>query len=231
MPVNANFPPLTVENYKLLPETGPRYQLIQGDLYMAPAPNRFHQEISRNLQFELHSYLKRNPIGKLFNAPFGVYLDEINVFQPDIIIVLNERLGILTEEGAEGAPHLVIEILSPKTRRLDLVNKKQEYARAGVKELWIIDPEPRTIMIHHLLSTESKRSGRSIKRIHSQPSCCRDSTWSWQRFSRDERERLKNRSQVLVKRMVMLSVARPGAARSAISLLPWEHQLEIWTSS
>jgi Uma2 family endonuclease len=148
MPVNTNFPPLTVENYKLLPETGPRYQLIQGDLYMAPAPNRFHQEISRNLQFELHSYLKRNPIGKLFDAPFDVYLDETNVFQPDIIIVLNERLGILTEEGAEGAPDLVVEILSPKTRRLDLVNKKQEYARAGVNELWVIDPEPRTIIIH-----------------------------------------------------------------------------------
>jgi Uma2 family endonuclease len=153
MPVNTNFPPLTVENYKLLPETGPRYQLIQGDLYMAPAPNRFHQEISRNLQYELHSYLKRNPIGKLFNAPFDLYLDEINVFQPDLIIVLNERLGILTEAGAEGAPELVIEILSPKTRRLDLVNKKQEYARAGVKELWIIDPEPRTIMIHQFDSS------------------------------------------------------------------------------
>jgi Uma2 family endonuclease len=148
MPVNANFPPLTVENYKLLPETGPRYQLIQGDLYMAPAPNRFHQEISRNLQFELHSFLNRNRIGKLFDAPFDVYLDETNVFQPDIIVVLNERLGILTEAGVEGAPDLVIEILSPKTRRLDLVNKKQEYARAGVKELWIIDPEPRTVMIH-----------------------------------------------------------------------------------
>jgi Uma2 family endonuclease len=148
MPVNTNFPPLTVENYKLLPETGPRYQLIQGDLYMAPAPNRFHQEISRNLQFELHSYLKRHPIGKLFDAPFDVYLDKINVFQPDIIIVLKERLGILTEEGAEGAPDLVVEILSPKTRRLDLVNKKQEYARAGVEELWIIDPETRSIDIH-----------------------------------------------------------------------------------
>jgi Uma2 family endonuclease len=152
MPVNTHFPPLTVENYKLLPETGPRYQLIQGDLYMAPAPNRFHQEISRNLQFELHSYLKRNPIGKIFDAPFDVYLDEINVFQPDILIVLNERLGILTEEGAEGAPELVVEILSPKTRRLDLENKKLEYARAGVKELWIIDPEPRSLTIHQLTS-------------------------------------------------------------------------------
>ena len=148
MPVNVNFPPLTVENYKLLPETGPRYQLIQGDLYMAPAPNRFHQEISRNLQFALHSYLLRSRIGKLFNAPFDVYLDEINVFQSNIIVVLNERLGILTDAGAEGAPDLVIEILSPKTRNLDVVNKKQEYARAGVKELWIIDPEPRTVTIH-----------------------------------------------------------------------------------
>jgi Uma2 family endonuclease len=100
----------------------------------------------------LHGYLKRNQVGKLFNAPFDVYLDEINVFQPDIIIVLNERLGILTEEGAEGAPDLVIEILSLKTRRLDLANKKQEYARAGVKELWIIDPEPRTITIHQFAS-------------------------------------------------------------------------------
>ncbi len=164
MPVNTNFPPLTVENYKLLPETGPRYQLIQGDLYMAPAPNRFHQEISRNLQFELHSYLKRNPIGKLFNAPFDVYLDEINVFQPDILIVLNERLGILTEEGAEGAPELVVEILSPKTRRLDLVNKKQEYARAGVKELWIIDPEPRSIMIHQFDFRRSRKDPAARRR-------------------------------------------------------------------
>ena len=170
MPVNTNFPPLTVENYKLLPETGPRYQLIQGDLYMAPAPNRFHQEISRNLQFELHTYLKGNPIGKLFDAPFDVYLDEINVFQPDILVVLKERLGILTEEGAEGAPDLVIEILSPKTRRLDLANKKQEYARAGVKELWIIDPEPRTIMIHQFASG----GGENVRQINEEDTLSTD---------------------------------------------------------
>jgi Uma2 family endonuclease len=96
--------------------------------------------------------LKRNPIGKLFDAPFDVYLDEVNVFQPDLIVVLDERLGILTEAGAEGAPELVVEILLPKTRRLDLVNKKQEYARAGVKELWIIDPEPRSITVHEFAS-------------------------------------------------------------------------------
>ena len=115
---------------------------------MAPAPNRFHQDISRNLQFQLHSYLKSNPIGKLYNAPFDVYLDEYNVFQPDLIIVLNEHADILTEAGAEGVPDLIVEILSPKTRRLDLVNKKRIYAIRGVRELWIVDPESRVVATH-----------------------------------------------------------------------------------
>ena len=157
MSVYTKIPLLTIEDYQALPETGPRYQLIEGDLYMAPAPNRFHQDISRNLQFELHSYLKSNPIGKLYNAPFDVYLDEYNAFQPDLIVVLNEHASILTEAGAVGVPDLIVEILSPKTRRLDLLNKKRVYAAKGVPELWIIDPEPRIVSIHSFAegSTES----------------------------------------------------------------------------
>ena len=92
------------------------------------------------------------------------------MFQPDIIIVLNESLAILTEEGAEGAPELVVEILSPKTRRLDLMNKKQEYARAGVKELWIIDPEPRTIMIHQFASG----GGENVRQINEEDTLSTD---------------------------------------------------------
>jgi Uma2 family endonuclease len=84
----------------------------------------------------------------LYNAPFDVYLDEYNVFQPDLIMVLNEHAGILTEAGATGAPDLIVEILSPKTRQLDLLNKKRVYAIRGVRELWIIDPEPRIVTIH-----------------------------------------------------------------------------------
>lgn len=141
-------PPLTVENYKLLPETGPRYQLIEGDLYMAPAPNRFHQDISRNLEFILLDYLRHHPVGAIYHAPFDVYLDETNVFQPDILFVSNARAAILTDAGAEGAPDWVVEILSPKTARLDLENKRRQYARHGVDELWIIDPKARTIAVH-----------------------------------------------------------------------------------
>jgi Uma2 family endonuclease len=68
MIVCPNAPPLTVEDYRSLPEAGPRYQLIEGDLYIAPAPNRFHQEISRNLQVKLFVYLRESGLGKIFGA-------------------------------------------------------------------------------------------------------------------------------------------------------------------
>ena len=152
--IAANNPLLTVENYKILPETGPRYQLIEGDLYMAPAPNRYHQDISRNLEYILLDYLEEHPIGILYHAPFDVYLDIYNVFQPDIVVVLNPSLTILTDAGAEGTPEFVVEILSPKTARLDRDNKRRVYASSGVQELWIIAPEKQTIEVY-LLQTNA----------------------------------------------------------------------------
>lgn len=143
-------PPLTIEDYKLLPENGPRYQLIEGDLDVAPAPNRYHQDISRNLEYILLDYLEQHPIGKLYDAPFDVYLDQNNVFQPDILVVMNDRLSILTDAGAEGAPDFVIEILSPRTAHLDRGSKLRVFAKSGVRELWIIAPEPRTIEVYLL---------------------------------------------------------------------------------
>ena len=115
---------------------------------MAPAPNRFHQDISRNLQTTLVNYLSAHRIGVLYDAPFDVYLTDIDVFQPDLLIVLNDNRRILTDAGAEGAPDFVVESLSPKTRQLDLVNKKRVYARMGVKELWIVDPDQEKIDVY-----------------------------------------------------------------------------------
>jgi Uma2 family endonuclease len=142
-------PPLTVEDYKVLPETGPRYQLIEGDLHMAPAPNRYHQHISRNLEFIILNWINQGnaPGAEVYDAPFDVYLDNTNVFQPDILYVAPENTGILTESGCVGPPDLIIEILSPRTRQLDVGPKKVVYARHGVKELWVIDPESKTIEV------------------------------------------------------------------------------------
>ena len=123
---------------------------------MAPAPNRFHQDISRNLEFILLKYLEQHPIGKLYDAPFDVYLTEHNVFQPDIVFVSKSRFRILTKEGAKGAPDLVVEVLSPKTARLDLDFKKKVYASTGVVELWIIDPK-RKVIDFFLLQQDSQK--------------------------------------------------------------------------
>ena len=141
---------LTADDYRAMPETGPRYQLIEGELIMSPAPNRYHQDISRNLEFLLLKYLEKRPIGKLYHPPFDVYLTQFNVFQPDILFVTKERLSILTEAGAEGAPTLVIEILSPRTAILDKEAKRKVYAREGVEELWILDPTTKTLAVFRL---------------------------------------------------------------------------------
>jgi Uma2 family endonuclease len=150
----------TVEDYLSMPEGGPRYELIEGELLMAPAPNRFHQDISGNLALILGNYVRKHRIGKIYNAPFDVYLDEINVVQPDIVFISNEKANVLTDAGAEGAPDLVIEILSPSTMRRDRELKRKVYARTGVEELWLIDPEKRRIEIFEL--QENSRAPRQI---------------------------------------------------------------------
>ncbi|HYT61939.1 MAG TPA: Uma2 family endonuclease [Haliangiales bacterium] len=142
--------PLTVEDYRSLPDGGPRYQLIEGDLFMAPAPNRYHQEISGNIYLLLAKYLEKHPIGKLYAAPFDVYFDEINVHQPDLVFVSRKNLSILTHAGAEGTPDFLVEILSPKTAGLDKKPKRRVAARSGVKELWIVDPETKLVHVYFL---------------------------------------------------------------------------------
>jgi Uma2 family endonuclease len=147
--------PLTVEDYRLLPETGPRYQLVEGDLFMAPAPNRYHQDIVRNLFLIIGSYLRKHPLGTIYSAPFDVFLDEVNVHQPDLVFV-SKKNNILTAAGAEGAPDFVVEILSPKTAFLDKGGKLRVSARSGVKEYWIIDPQTKLIHVYFLPKDPAK---------------------------------------------------------------------------
>jgi hypothetical protein len=97
--------PLTKYDYGILPEAGPRYQLINGNLFMAPAPNRFHQDISRTIQFEMMKYLEVQPVGIVYNAPFDVVLTDINVFQPDLAF-FSERHAVLSQKR-EQREHLI----------------------------------------------------------------------------------------------------------------------------
>jgi Uma2 family endonuclease len=131
---------ITRYDYYDLPESGPRYQLIDGDLFMVPAPDRAHQHYCGNLAYILRRFLESNPIGVIYDAPFDVELNDVNVYQPDIVFVRKQRFAVFTEHGIEGAPDLVVEVLSPRTARFDLGLKRINYFRAGVEELWIVDP-------------------------------------------------------------------------------------------
>lgn len=144
---------LTVDDYRELPEGPPHYQLIEGRLFVSPSPNRYHQVICQNLLVILHQFLEKNPIGDVFKSPSDVYLTGYDAYQPDLYFVSNENAAILTQQGAAGAPDLVIEILSSGTEHFDRDLKRKVYAQAGVKELWLIDPVTREIQIHPLNPT------------------------------------------------------------------------------
>src|SRR2546426_1520340 len=134
--------PLTVHDYRETPDGPPYYQLIEGDLIMSPSPNYAHQVIHSNIFSAFVRHLDKNPMGRIFSAPFDIYLTELNVYQPDLVFVPKSRKKkLVTEQGLEGAPDLVVEILSPRTAKLDRGVKRNIYARTGVRELWIVDPD------------------------------------------------------------------------------------------
>jgi Uma2 family endonuclease len=151
--------PLTVLDYRELPEGPPHYQLIEGDLCMSPSPSFFHQHILGNIFFILRAYLEDHPIGEVCLAPSDVTLTEFNVYQPDLYFVARERKDIITDQGVEGAPSLVVEILSPATARLDKGVKRAVYARTGVEELWLVDPDKRQVQVFRLAEAPDTPAG------------------------------------------------------------------------
>ena len=127
-----------------------RYELIDGELIMTPSPITRHQRISRKIEFVIEKFVADNNLGEVFDAPYDVYLDEENVVQPDILFVSRDRLSIIGEKNIQGSPDMVIEIVSENSAYRDIVQKKNLYARFGVKEYWIVIPETEEIEIYML---------------------------------------------------------------------------------
>lgn len=155
---------LTYEDYCLTPP-GERYELIEGVLRkMTPAPSVFHQEISKRLERLLLEWVEDRGLGKVYDAPIDVVLSQHNVLQPDLIYISKERTEIIHKANIWGAPDLVVEILSPSTAELDQETKRQIYAAYGVRELWLVDPDNKSIEVatldgHELATLEIYRPG------------------------------------------------------------------------
>ncbi len=159
---------MTYEDYLKMPEDGKYYQLFEGALVMNPSPNVIHQRISRNLQEILLHHIKKHHLGVLLNAPIDVVLAHHVVFQPDLVFVHRDHRQIVTKRAIEGTPDLVVEILSPSTRKLDRADKMRLYAIYGVPHYWIIDPDEETFEVfalnegHYVLKTVLDRKDSYI---------------------------------------------------------------------
>ncbi len=137
------------------PEDNKRREIIEGELFVTPAPRVPHQTILLNLTVATQNYLGQHPVGRLLMSPMDVIFGDFDVLQPDLLFVLNEHKEIL-KDWVRGAPDLVVEILSPTTEARDRGVKLKAYARFGVQEYWIVDPDARAIEIYRLAKKSYK---------------------------------------------------------------------------
>jgi len=153
-------PKLTYEDYVLIPEDGKRHEIIGGEHYVSAAPFVRHQRIVLRLAFRLEGFLRDHRLGELLTAPTDVILSPHDIVQPDLLFISNERNSIITEKNIQGAPDLVIEILSNSSRRLDEVLKRQAYEQFGAREYWICDPAQKTAQVWERTAEGLRRSAQ-----------------------------------------------------------------------
>lgn len=137
---------VTYADYVMIDDNN-RYEILNGELCVVPAPPTDHQGVSRNLEFLIWNFVKRKGLGKVFDAPIDVVFDDDEVFQPDIVFIKSENQGIIHKAAIHGIPDLIVEIVSPSSAFYDTVEKKEIYRKYGVKEYWLIFPEERAVEI------------------------------------------------------------------------------------
>lgn len=159
----------TVDDYLNLGEES-WYQLINGELIMSPSPSLNHQLVVGNLYRTLSTFgLQAECLPVL--SPIDVYFDEKNIFQPDLVLISNDRKSILSDRGLEGAPDLVVEVLFISNSKYDRYEKKDKYHEFGVLEYWIVDPLMQSVEVFDLQKDSSKPAiyeitGGTFESIH-----------------------------------------------------------------
>ncbi len=140
-------PKLTYEEFRRLPDDGKRYELIHGEVHLTPSPTTKHQFALQNLSRSLDPFVFKHRLGEIFVAPLDVRLSRDTAVQPDLIFISNSRASIIKENYIDGAPDLVVEILSPSTAAHDRATKLALYAEAGVPEVWLLETVAKTVEV------------------------------------------------------------------------------------
>lgn len=140
---------LTFDDFLLFPEDGKRHELIDGVHYVTAAPTVGHQELLGRLHLAIGNFLVgRRQLGRVFLSPLDVVLSYYDVVEPDLLFVAGDQQDILTEANVQGPPALVVEILSPSTRRRDEGIKRELFEAKGIREYWIVDPKGLRVTVY-----------------------------------------------------------------------------------
>ncbi len=148
MAVHDRIRKLTYDDYAQIPADGQRHEIIDGEHYVSAAPFISHQRVVAKVFRALDGFVFRQALGEVFLSPSDVVLSWNDVVQPDLFFISKARAEVVTDKNVQGAPDLVIEIISESTRRLDETVKLNLYDRFGVSEYWIFDPFRKTARVH-----------------------------------------------------------------------------------
>jgi len=134
------------DDWLRLPDDAYRYEIIEGELFVSPPPSIQHQVVVSSLLSAMYQHAKERELGLVLTAPIGVRLPgKAVIVQPDLLFIRRERLQLVKDDVVDGAPDLVVEILSPSNWVYDRTRKQEAYLRAGVREYWIVDYRARTV--------------------------------------------------------------------------------------
>ena len=142
---------LTYDDFLRFPDDGKRHELIHGVHYVTPSPRLRHQVLVGRLHLAIGSHLAEHPAaGRVFLSPVDVVLSFHDIVVPDLVFIAGDQTGILTEANIQGAPALVVEVLSKRTRKRDVQIKRRLFEQRGVREYWLVDPELDTVQVLRL---------------------------------------------------------------------------------
>lgn len=140
--------PLTYDDLLQMPDDRNRYEIINGELLVSPSPRRGHQVVAGAIYDLVSPFVRTRGLGRMFFAPIDVRFGPNDVVEPDLLYIRQDRLDIYKESGVvEEPPDLVVEIISPSSTSIDPIRKAALYARAGVPEYWLPNPETRTFRL------------------------------------------------------------------------------------
>ena len=145
---------LTYEDFLCFPDDGRRHELIDGEHFVTPSRFIVHQRLVGDVVVMLDRYFEKHDVGEVFVSPLDVVLSQHDIVVPDVVVVLGDQFDIITELNLRGSPAILVEVLSDDTRRRDETLKRQLYARTGVREYWMVDPDARRIVVCRSASPE-----------------------------------------------------------------------------